>query len=148
MGTKWRKGGQAGDARNPANHSPGSHTYTVVPSHHHGGGGARCGRCWRQCWRWAIALALYAQAGAHIETFIQLSSANFLATYVLIFIAAWRLLRGRELRASLIVATVAVIVLVATSLPSLWYAAVTTVVFTLVVMVKRYLPLRLTMMDK
>lgn len=91
---------------------------------------------------WAVALTLYVLAGAHIETFIQLSSANFLATYVLIFIAAWRLLRERELRISLIIASLAVAVLVAAGLPSLWYAAVTTVIFAGVVLAQRFLPKR------
>jgi amino acid efflux transporter len=86
---------------------------------------------------WAVALALYALAGAHIETFIQLSSANFLASYVLIFIAAWRLLPGRELRGALIIASLAVVALVAASLPSMWYAAATAAIFGLVLLVRR-----------
>ncbi len=91
---------------------------------------------------WGVALLIFALAGARIETFIQLSSANFLATYVVIFLAAWRLLRGRRLRGSLIIASLAVVVLVAASLPSLWYAAATTLVFALVVLVQRRLPAR------
>ncbi|MBA3823128.1 MAG: APC family permease [Ktedonobacterales bacterium] len=86
---------------------------------------------------WGIALAIYAFAGAHIETFIQLSSANFLATYVLIFVAAWRLLRGRTLRLSLIIASGAVAALVVVSLPSLWYAALTSLVFAIVAFVRQ-----------
>jgi hypothetical protein len=76
-------------------------------------------------------------AGGHLETFIQLSSGNFLATYVLIFLAAWRLLRDRQLLGALIIASLAVLALVAASLPSLWYAAVTSVAFGVVMLAKR-----------
>ncbi len=91
---------------------------------------------------WAIALAIFALANVSVETYIQLSSANFLATYVLIFIAAWRLLYGRELRTPLIVSTISVAALVVASLPSMWYAALTTLAFALFVSVRRFLPVR------
>ena len=41
---------------------------------------------------WAIALAIQFLFGVPIETSIQLSSGNFLLTYVLIILTAWRLL--------------------------------------------------------
>jgi amino acid efflux transporter len=86
---------------------------------------------------WLAALALYAATGAHIETYILLSSANFLTTYVLIFVAAWRLLRGRELRGSVIIASVAIALLVITSWQSFWYAALTALAFALLALFRR-----------
>jgi amino acid efflux transporter len=86
---------------------------------------------------WCVALALYAVTGSHIETFILLSSANFLTTYVLIFVAAWRLLRGGELRGARIIASVAIALMVVTSWQSFWYAALTALAFALVALIQR-----------
>jgi arginine:ornithine antiporter / lysine permease len=91
---------------------------------------------------WLVAMILYVVVGTQVETFIQLSSANFLATYVLIFAAAWRLLSGGALRWALVVASLAVVVLVAASLPSMWYAAATTAVFAVVTIARRTLAVR------
>src|SRR5690348_13340528 len=52
---------------------------------------------------WAVALVVQIVFGASIETFIQLSSGNFLLTYVLIILTAWRLLYGRRFLPALVV---------------------------------------------
>src|SRR6185312_10638145 len=71
---------------------------------------------------WGLALLAQMLFGASIETYIQLSSANFLLTYVLILLAAWRLLFARRWLPALVSASLAICALVVAGYSSLWYA--------------------------
>jgi amino acid efflux transporter len=81
---------------------------------------------------WAVAFAIQIYLGVPLETYIQLASANFLLTYVLIVLAAWRLLFGRRFLAALIISTVAILLLVAAGFQSLWYAVATAALFAVI----------------
>ncbi len=78
---------------------------------------------------WALALAAQVFFGVSIETYIQLSSGNFLLTYVLIFLAAWRLLDIRHYLPALVISSLAILALVVAGYQSLWYALATTALF-------------------
>jgi amino acid efflux transporter len=81
---------------------------------------------------WALALAVQLILGVPIETYIQLSSGNFLLTYVLIVLAAWRLLNRRRYLPALLTASLAILLLVVAGWQSLWYALATAALFVLV----------------
>lgn len=85
---------------------------------------------------WALALSLQMALGVRIETYIQLSSANFLLTYVLIVLAAWRLLSVRRYLPALLCSSVAILLLVLAGYRSLWYALGTAAVFGLAMLVR------------
>ncbi|MGZ3680439.1 MAG: hypothetical protein ACXWQR_18090, partial [Ktedonobacterales bacterium] len=68
---------------------------------------------------------------------IQLSSGNFLLTYVLIILTAWRLLYGRRFLPALVVSSLAILVLVVAGFQSLWYAVATAAVFVLAMAARR-----------
>jgi amino acid efflux transporter len=78
---------------------------------------------------WALALVAQLRFGVTIETYIQLSSANFLVTYVLIVLAAWRLLAIRRWLPALLSSSVAILLLVVAGFGSLWYALATVALF-------------------
>ncbi len=80
---------------------------------------------------WLASLAIFGLSGAHIETYIQLASGNFLATYVIILIAAWRLLHERRFVVMLIVSSLAIGALVVAGWQSMWYALATAAVASL-----------------
>lgn len=86
---------------------------------------------------WGLALAAQIFFGVSIETYIQLSSGNFLLTYVLIVLTAWRLLYGRRFLPALVVSSLAILVLVVAGFQSLWYALATAVVFALAMGVRQ-----------
>ncbi|HKV85334.1 MAG TPA: APC family permease [Ktedonobacterales bacterium] len=85
---------------------------------------------------WAVALTLQMALGVPIETYIQLSSANFLLTYVLIVLAAWRLLSLRRYLPALISSSLAIALLVLAGYRSLWYALATAAVFGVAMLVR------------
>jgi amino acid efflux transporter len=74
---------------------------------------------------WALAFAVQILLGVPIETYIQLASGNFLLTYVLIILTAWRLLSVRRYLVALISASLAILLLVVAGFQSLWYALAT-----------------------
>jgi amino acid efflux transporter len=78
---------------------------------------------------WGVALATQLVFSISIETYIQLSSGNFLLTYVLIVATAWRLLAIRRWLGALIASTVAIGLLVLAGWQSLWYALATAALF-------------------
>lgn len=80
---------------------------------------------------WAVALMAQMLLGVSIETYIQLSSANFLLTYVLIVVAAWRLLDIRRFGIALVVSSLAIMALVVAGYESLWYALATAALYAL-----------------
>ena len=80
---------------------------------------------------WALALTAQIVFGVSIETYIQLSSGNFLLTYVLIILTAWRLLYGRRFLLALVVSSLSILVLVVAGFQSLWYALATAILFAL-----------------
>jgi hypothetical protein len=84
-----------------------------------------------------VALAAQMLVGVPIETYIQLSSGNFLLTYVLILLAAWRLLDIRRYLPALVVASLAILLLVVGGLPSLWYALAIAVLFAVALGLRR-----------
>ena len=96
---------------------------------------------------WALALGVQLLLGVSIETYIQLSSANFLLTYVLIILTAWRLLfapRARRWLPALVSSTLAILLLVVAGYQSLWYALATAVLFAAAMAVRqRYIASRL-----
>jgi amino acid efflux transporter len=92
---------------------------------------------------WGVALAIQVWLGISIESYIQLSSGNFLLTYVLIVLAAWRLLDVRRWLVALVVSSLAILALVVGGFQSLWYALATAAVFA-VVMALRHARRRLT----
>jgi len=81
---------------------------------------------------WALAFAVQILLGVSLETYIELASGNFLLTYVLIVLAAWRLLFGRRFLPALVISTVAILLLVAAGFQSLWYALATALLFALI----------------
>jgi len=78
---------------------------------------------------WGLALAAQILLGISIETYIRLSSGNFLLTYVLILLAAWRLLDGRRYLPALVSSSLAILALVAAGFQSLWYALASATLF-------------------
>jgi amino acid efflux transporter len=78
---------------------------------------------------WGLALGAQMLFGVSIETYIQLSSANFLLTYVLIVLAAWRLLEVRRYLPALTGSSLAILVLVVAGIQSLWYALAVAALF-------------------
>lgn len=86
---------------------------------------------------WAVAFTAQIVFGVSIQTYIQLSSGNFLLTYVLIVVTAWRLLPVRHFLAALIVSSLAILVLVAAGYQSLWYALAITVLFVIFMGVRK-----------
>lgn len=86
---------------------------------------------------WGMALAVQFLFGVSIETYIQLSSANFLLTYVLIVLTAWRLLAVRRFLAALVGSSLAILVLVVAGFQSLWYALATAALFALALAIRR-----------
>ncbi len=78
---------------------------------------------------WALALGVQLLLGVSIETYIQLASADFLLTYVLIVITAWRLLARRRWLPALLSSSLAILVLVVAGYQSLWYALATAALF-------------------
>lgn len=86
---------------------------------------------------WGLALVVQMLLGVSIETYIQLSSGNFLLTYVLIILTAWRLLYGRRYLPALVVSSLAILALVVAGFQSLWYALATAAVFALAMGARR-----------
>jgi amino acid efflux transporter len=78
---------------------------------------------------WGVALLVQILLGVPIETYIQLSSGNFLLTYVLILLAAWRLLSSRRWLPALVSSSLAILALVVAGVQSLWYALATAALF-------------------
>ncbi|HEV2461348.1 MAG TPA: APC family permease [Ktedonobacterales bacterium] len=78
---------------------------------------------------WGLAFGVQIVLGISIETYIQLASGNFLLTYVLIVVTAWRLLAARRWLPSLITSSLAILALVAAGFQSLWYALATAALF-------------------
>jgi len=87
---------------------------------------------------WALALAAQLLIGVSVEAYILLSSGAFLLTYVLIILAAWRLLNVRRHLPALVVATLAILALVVAGFQSLWYALATAAVFAMVLGAQRW----------
>jgi len=85
---------------------------------------------------WAAALVVQILLGVPIETYIQLASGNFLLTYVLIILTAWRLLDMRRFLPALLSSSLAILALVVAGLQSLWYALASAVVFAAVLGVR------------
>jgi amino acid efflux transporter len=86
---------------------------------------------------WALAFAVQILLGVPIETYIQLASGNFLLTYVLIMLTAWRLLDVRRYLAALVSASLAILVLVVAGFQSLWYALATAALFAAALVVRQ-----------
>ncbi len=86
---------------------------------------------------WGLALVVQIAFGISIETYIQLSSGNFLLTYVLIILTAWRLLDARRYLLALVSSSLAILVLVVAGYQSLWYALATTAVFAVAMAARR-----------
>jgi amino acid efflux transporter len=86
---------------------------------------------------WAVAFTIQIILRVPIETYIQLSSGNFLLTYVLIVVTAWRLLPLRRFLPALLVSSLAILLLVVAGYQSLWYALATAVLFALFMAVRR-----------
>lgn len=86
---------------------------------------------------WGLALALQFLLGISIETYIQLSSGNFLLTYVLIVLTAWRLLDIRRYLPALVISSLAILLLVVAGFQSLWYALAIAALFAAVMTVRR-----------
>jgi amino acid efflux transporter len=86
---------------------------------------------------WALALLVQLLFGVSIEAYIQLSSGAFLFTYVLIMLAAWRLLEIRRFLPTLVISTLAILTLVIAGFQSLWYALAAAVLFAAVLGIRR-----------
>jgi APA family basic amino acid/polyamine antiporter len=86
---------------------------------------------------WALAFAVQILLGVPLESYIQLASGNFLLTYVLIVLAAWRLLFSRRFLLALVISTLAILLLVVAGFQSLWYALVTALLFGLIGVARR-----------
>lgn len=86
---------------------------------------------------WAVALAIQFLLSLPIETYIQLASGNFLLTYVLIILTAWRLLSIQRWLPALIVSSLAILALVVAGYQSLWYALATAALFAATMAVRR-----------
>jgi amino acid efflux transporter len=94
---------------------------------------------------WAVAFAVQILLGVPIETYIQLASGNFLLTYVLIILAAWRLLDARRYLVALLTSSSAILTLIAAGYHSLWYALATAALFALALAVRQqYVAARLS----
>jgi amino acid efflux transporter len=85
---------------------------------------------------WGLALAAQTIFGVSIEAYIQLSSGNFLLTYVLILLAAWRLLEVRRFLVALVISSAAILALVIAGYQSLWYALATAALFGVVMLAR------------
>jgi amino acid efflux transporter len=85
---------------------------------------------------WGLALLAQYALGVSIETYIQLSSGAFLLTYVLILLAAWRLLFARRWLPALVSASLAIGALVVAGYQSLWYALAAAVLFAIAMAVR------------
>jgi amino acid efflux transporter len=88
---------------------------------------------------WAIALLVQYLFGVSIEAYIQLSSGAFLFTYVLIILAAWRLLEIRRYLPTLAISSLAILTLVVAGFQSLWYALAAAALFSLALAARRAL---------
>lgn len=86
---------------------------------------------------WGLALAVQILLGVPIETYIKLASGNFLLTYVLIILTAWRLLDARRYLAALVSSSLAILLLVVAGFQSLWYALATAALFAAVMAVRQ-----------
>ncbi|MGH2517032.1 MAG: APC family permease [Ktedonobacterales bacterium] len=86
---------------------------------------------------WGLALAAQLLLGISIETYIQLSSGNFLLTYVLIVLTAWRLLDARRWLPALVSSSLAILLLVVAGFQSLWYALATAALFAAIMVVRQ-----------
>jgi amino acid efflux transporter len=86
---------------------------------------------------WALALVIQFLLGIPIESYIQLASGNFLFTYVLIILTAWRLLDTRRYLPALLISSLAILVLVLAGAQSLWYALATAALFVLALVARR-----------
>ncbi|MGE5335111.1 MAG: APC family permease [Nitrososphaerota archaeon] len=86
---------------------------------------------------WTVALAAQFLLSIPIETNIQLSSGNFLLTYVLIVLTAWRLLPVRRWLASLVISSLAILALVMGGWQSMWYGLVIAVIFAAAMVARR-----------
>lgn len=95
---------------------------------------------------WGVVLAIQFALAIPIQTLIQLSSGNFLLTYVLILLTAWRLLPVRHWLSALLISSLAILALVVAGLPSLWYALAITVLFVAMLAVRRVLRARHSLM--
>ena len=76
-------------------------------------------------------------AGIPIETYIQLASGNFLLTYVLIVLTAWRLLSVRRWLPALVISSLAILALVVAGFQSLWYALAVAALFGVMMALRR-----------
>ncbi len=72
----------------------------------------------------AIGMAAYILGSSHVEVFLRLASASFVMTYVIIFVAAWRLLEIRRFGLLLAIASLGILILVAASFQNLWYIVI------------------------
>ena len=86
---------------------------------------------------WGLALLAQYVLGISIETYIQLSSGNFLLTYVLIILTAWRLLDARRWLPALVSSSLAILLLVVAGYQSLWYALATAALFAAAIAVRQ-----------
>lgn len=86
---------------------------------------------------WGLALALQFLLGISIERYIQLSSGDFLLTYVLIVVTAWRLLDIRRYLPALVVSSLAILLLVVAGFQSLWYALAIAALFAAAMIARR-----------
>lgn len=84
-----------------------------------------------------LALVVQIVLAIPIETFIQLSSGNFLLTYVFIILTAWRLLSVRRWLPALVTSSLAILALVVAGFQSLWYALAVAVFFAATMIVRR-----------
>jgi amino acid efflux transporter len=88
---------------------------------------------------WGVALLAQYLLRVPVETYIQLSSGNFLLTYVLILVTAWRLLDARQYRGALVVSSLTIVLLVVAGLGSLWFAVASAAVFGVALAARRWL---------
>lgn len=86
---------------------------------------------------WGVALAAQFILAIPIETYIQLSSGNFLLTYVFIILTAWRLLAVRRWLVALVASSLAILALVVAGFQSLWYALAVAALFAAIMAVRR-----------
>ena len=84
-----------------------------------------------------MALVIQFLLAIPIETFIQLSSGNFLLTYVFIILTAWRLLAIRRWLGALVSSSLAILALVVAGFQSLWYALAVAALFAVAMAVRR-----------
>jgi amino acid efflux transporter len=85
---------------------------------------------------WAVTFTIQVAFGVSIATYIQLSTGAFLLTYVLIVLAAWRLLDVRRFLPMLVISSLAILALVVAGYQSLWYALATAALFALAMVVR------------